>query len=579
VPETVADLTIVNDYGTLQIDNDLIVTDRLLMEAGDVRPAAGSLLLYGPTNSWTGGVIDFINGSGSLENHGTMTIDTTAGNLIMSGRNGAGLAQLTNSGTIDLAGGNNLFLNAASTLTNEGTFNIDGDASISHSYSDGTLVNAGTLEKTGGTGTSTISSGLANSAAITVQTGTLALASSGGTNSGGTFSVSAGATLDLTGGSTVAYQGIYTGSGGGTVLLASGVLAVTNSGATFNMPGSLFQWTGGTIDVSSSGTLTNAPGSVLNLDTTTYNLVLNGNGTSGGWLANQGTINEAGSGNLDLNSWPTLTNAAGATFDIIGDAGISHSYRSGKLANAGTLEKTGGTGTTMIDCASFSNTGIVLVASGTTLIPASVAQVSGGTLTAGTWMVKHSATSNSTLDITSAGTLTTIGSSARVTLNGLNTTFSNLSGLNFIQGGGRFTLAAGQSFATTGVLTNDGRIALSPGSVLTVSGDYTQASTGTLTIQLGGTTKAPTFGQLVSTTGTVTLGGSLKVTSKVVPAVNSSFDILDNETNSPVSGDFTGLTEGATFTVKKGTTVMTFQVTYAGNDGDGTNNLIITRIA
>ena len=58
-----------------------------------------------------------------------------------------------------------------------------------------------------------------------MRTGTLALASAGGTNTGGSFTVSAGATLDLTGGSTVAYQGSYTGSGSGEVVLGSGTFA------------------------------------------------------------------------------------------------------------------------------------------------------------------------------------------------------------------------------------------------------------------------------------------------------------------------------------------------------------------
>jgi hypothetical protein len=144
-----------------------------------------------------------------------------------------------------------------------------------------------------------------------------------------------------------------------------------------------------------------------------------------------------------------------------------------------------------------------------------------------------------------------------------------------------FSLLGGRSFTTIGPLTNNGSITLGPGSVLTAGSSFTQASTGTLNIQMGGSNSAPTIGEIVSTTGTVTLDGSLNVTSTVVPAVGSggSFAILDNEGNSTINGTFMGKGQGATFTVKKGSTTMTFQITYVGTDSDGSQNVIITRIA
>jgi hypothetical protein len=126
---------------------------------------------------------------------------TTAGSL-----NDAGRVDVGPSSTLNQTG--NLLLENGGTLgTNAGgTFNLTGNMSVSQS-GGGTLTNAGTLEKTAGTGTSTISSSFVNSGAITVQGGTLVLASAGGTSTGGTFNVSKGATLDLTGGATVAYGG------------------------------------------------------------------------------------------------------------------------------------------------------------------------------------------------------------------------------------------------------------------------------------------------------------------------------------------------------------------------------------
>jgi hypothetical protein len=130
-----------------------------------------------------------------------------------------------------------------------------------------------------------------------------------------------------------------------------------------------------------------------------------------------------------------------------------------------------------------------------------------------------------------------------------------------------------------GALTNNGSLTLAPGSVLTVKGGFTQTSTATLAIQLGGTSSAPTLGQLVSTTGSVALAGNLKVTFTVLPTVGSSFSILDNEGNASIGGTFAKLPQGATFTVTIGTTKMTFAVSYSGSDGDGSHNVVITRTA
>jgi hypothetical protein len=279
-----------------------------------------------------------------------------------------------------------------------------------------------------------------------------------------------------------------------------------------------------------------------------------------------------------IHSRSALSNAGGATFDLTGNGSVTESG-GGTFSNAGTLEKTGGTGTSTIATTGLDNPGTVAVSSGTLDISATVTQVSGKTLTAGSWTVAGSSTVKSKLDITSAGSFSTLGASAHVTLPGPNTTFNNLRGLHTIDHGASFSLLGGQSFTTAGALTDKGDVILGPGSTLTVSGSFTQTAAGSLTIELGGTDAAPAFGQLVSTTGTVTLAGNLQVISTVVPAVGTAFEILDNQGGSAVSGNFAGLPAGTTFTVKRGTKTMTFQITYAGTDADGDQNVIITRIS
>jgi uncharacterized repeat protein (TIGR03803 family) len=331
------------------------------------------------------------------------------------------------------------------------------------------------------------------------------------------------------------------------------------------------QWTGGRIVVGAGG-FTNL--GTLTADTTAGNLVLTGAGT----LTNDGTVTEAGANSLVLKNTATLGNAARATFGLTGDGSVSQSG-GGTFTNAGLLEKTGGTGTSTISTTTLSNTGTVAVASGTLTVSAAVAQVSGTTLTAGTWNVAATSTVHSTLNITSAGGLATLGSAAQVTLTGLNSAFSNLSGLSTIASGASLSLLGGSSFTTAGALTNNGNLTLSPGSILTVGGSFTQTSTGVLTVELGGTAKSPTFGQVVSNTGTMALGGSLTVMSTVVPPVRSSLELLDNEGNSAIGGAFAGLAEGSTFTVTVGTTTMTYRITYAGKDNAGKHNVVITRIS
>jgi uncharacterized repeat protein (TIGR03803 family) len=353
---------------------------------------------------------------------------------------------------------------------------------------------------------------------------------------------------------------------GGSLALASGSLG---GSAAVTVAGSASDWTGGQIVVGAGG-FTNT-GTFL-ADTTAASLVV----TGAGLLNNTGTMDEGGANSLELENNAVLSNAKGATFDITGSGSISQSG-GGSVTNAGLLEKTG-TGISTIASTTLGNTGTVEVTHGTLDISAAVAQAAGKTLTAGTWTVSGNGKDKVKLDITSDRHLTTIGSRAKVTLSGLNTIFANLSGLTTIAGGGSFSLLAGQSFTTAGALTDNGKLTLGPGSVLTVSGSFTETSTGVLTVEIGGTNSVPTFGQLVSTTGTVTLAGSLSVTTTVVPAVGSAFELLDNEGDAPIVGTFSGLPRGTTFNVLKGKRTLHFKITYVGTDTDGNQNVVITRV-
>jgi uncharacterized repeat protein (TIGR03803 family) len=371
--------------------------------------------------------------------------------------------------------------------------------------------------------------------------------------------------IDSTWGGTINVSSPLSVSGNFT--LASGTFG---GPAAVAIAGKASQWTGGQIELgtggfTNNGTLTINPGS--------GSLVLDGAGT----LTNNKSIIQTGSGNLSLDNGATLNNAKIGIYNIENNGGITQSGGGG-LVNAGMLVKKA-TGTTTISTTTLSNTGTLEVAGGTMDISAAVSQIAAGTLSAGSWRVQGSSNVHSTLDITSAGSLTTMGPKAKVTLSGLNTVFTNLAGLATIDAGGSFSLLGNQSFTTAGALTNNGTITLSPGSILTVNGSFTEASTGKLALQMGAVGASTEAGNIVSTTGTVFLGGSLTVTATTLPAVGSSFEIVDNQGNAAIGGNFTGKMEGATFTVKKGGTSMTFQISYVGTDMDGTNNVVITRIS
>jgi hypothetical protein len=521
---------------------------------------------------WSGSTID-------VPTNATLTVN---GNLTLNGSADANLTgggTMTENGTITDSGTGNLRIATVSgtapattlVIPKGSVYDFAGNTGIFNGYYAGGVVdNAGTIEKTAGGAPSQINTAFNNTGGtLSVTNGTLTLDTQSGENTGGVFNVSAGAILDLTGGNSVSYSGTYTGSGSGEVLLDAGTLSTTGgtNGATFNLPGNLFVWSGGTISTAAGNNFT-LLGNMKITGSGTESL--NGTGELNiGTATAAGTLNDTATGNtLAINNGGTLGINARGTLNLADDT----IQGNGLLLNQGSLVKTAGTSGATISMTT-DNQGKVTVNNGTLLFKGAVDQVFNGVLTGGTWTASSTSTTASTLDISSA-TFNTIGVSASVTLSGPNSSFSNLSSLSANQG--TFNLSAGASFATAGSFTNSGSMTLSPGSTLTVNGAFAQTSTGKLTEQIGGTAGNPTCGSIVST-GAVALGGTLSVTSTVVPAVGSSFEVVNNGSAAPISGTFAGLPEGATFTVKVGATTMTFKITYVG--GPGGKNVVLRRIS
>jgi hypothetical protein len=526
-------------------------------------PAGSTLTVATGVFNWNGGTFSIPVGS-TLTYSGTLGI-VGSNDMIIGG---GGTFDLV--GTINQAGTGSLRLDGSGTTSTVlnipagSVYNLASNSGITNGVSDGGIVdNAGTIEKTAVNNSSTISASLNSSAAITVNTGTLVLAPVGGTNTGGTFTVATGAILDLTGGQSVSYGGTYTGSGAGQIQLNSGTLNAAGgaNGVTFNFPTGLFVWKGGTINTANTNVTIPSTGK----------LQLAGNGgetlTGGGSLVVAGTATQFGLGNLSIQNNTTLS--VTGTYNLSNDSGITQSG-GGVLAIAasGTLQKTAQTSTSVIS-ATVNNLGKVYSRSGNLNITGAITQLSGSTLTGGTWGAYGSATVQSQLTL-GATTITTIGLAATVQLSGPNSSIVDLSGLASVQGS--FQLLSAQSFTTKGNLADSGSIILSPGSTLAVQGNYTQTPTGKLTVQIGGTAASPICGTITAT-GTVTLAKTLAVTSTVTPPVTTVLTILNNLGNAAISGTFLGLPEGSVITV--GTAKYT--ISYVG--GPNHNSVTLTRTA
>jgi uncharacterized repeat protein (TIGR03803 family) len=330
-----------NTIGVLEIDSTwggTITVNSPLSVAGNFTLASGSfggngaVTIAAQGSQWTGGEI--LVGSGGFTNTGRLTINTAGGNLILTGA-----GTLTNNGTIDEFGTNNLLLENSATLSNAtgATFDLTANGGVSQA-GGGSFANAGILEKTGGTGTSTIATtSLDNTGTVNVTSGTLDIAAtvtqvSGKTLTGGTWMVTAGpgvhAKLDIT---SVGH--LTTLGAGATVTLTGPNAAFTNllglrtidTGANLSLLGGEAFTTAGAL--TNKGSLLLAPGSVLTVNGSytqplagTLTIEMGGTDASptiGQLVSTTGTV--ALAGKLDVTC--TVVPAVGSAFELLDNEG------------------------------------------------------------------------------------------------------------------------------------------------------------------------------------------------------------------------------------------------------------------
>jgi hypothetical protein len=513
--------------GTFDLDSNLTLTGatetittnatNLTLGGGTIENANGSNALGGlATNT---GELTINNGAAvtttaaSFSNTGTLTVASgstftaptltqisagklTAGTWVLGGNidlTTAGISITTNSATLTLEGGtiNSNGVNALLDLaTNTKSLTIADD----YAY-------VNTVASFSNTGTLTIDSGSSFTATALTQYKT-----STNTLSGGIFVVAG--QLAFAAGA----NGIET-LGSNLTLEGTGNIKNTTTGANSN---ALVNFN----TISSAGQLTLADDANF---TTLANFTNNGKMTidAGSTFSVTGTLTNLSSG--------TLT---GGTYTVDGTLQLA-SANGGITTNAATLILSGTSASIKDGSANAlsgfdNNTGTFTLSSSAKLTTATTKNfTNSGTVDASAGTVLTIGGSTSTYTQT-AGTTIVDGTLTDTTSSGVTVTGGTLEG----KGNIKSNVTIGGSGTTPTINVGDAGKA----GLLTITGNYTQLSTGTMNVSIGGTTVSTQYSQL-KVTGTASLGGTLNVAliNSFTPTVGQTFTIL---TAKSITGTF-----------------------------------------
>ena len=434
------------------------------------------------------------NTSGSLlfDNQANGTIEATGGSIAID--SGFDLqSSFDNEGTVESTGGSITL--STSTVDNKGSIQAanGGTVGIGESINGqtGSLNNAGTIEAAGGT--------IRIEGILDVQSsGTLAASGNGNLDIVGQITSLAG-TLD---------------ADGGTVTLDYDSTLTLDAADPFTMSG------GGVIDV--QGTIVNTNNSFA-LDTTDGTFLLDGGTIQGGTVA----AAEHGSNITATADGGTLD---GVTLDI--DLDVSQQLAvvdvDGLTLNATASLNAAFAGLVFVGTQTLDGDGQVVFTGGSASFLSSASpDDTSATLTIGPDITVSGQGVNLTAgDFSGDDTIINLGqitSGSPITIDAY--AFEN-QGTVDADGGGSFTGTGGGSYTTVGDFDNAGVLSLAPGA-FTINGDYTQESTGTLDIGIGGYTAGTDYGQL-NVTGAASLDGTLNIRllNGFVPQLGDSFRVL-----------------------------------------------------
>jgi len=537
--------------GTLLVSNDEEIGS-LAGNGGSVVLDAGLTTGGDDTSTSYAGVI---SGAGSLTKEGTGTFTLTGANTYSGGT-------VVNAGTLE---GNTTSIQGDALVNAAGTLLFTQPTDGTYA---GELTGAGAVTKAGAgvltlTGDNTGHSGTTN-----INGGTVAIASE--TNIGtGTLAFDAGV-LQTTGATTLA-NAVTLGTGGGTVQtdaetelsgVISGAGALTKTGAANLTLSGVNTYSGGT--TVSAGTLTGTAvslqGDIVNNAALVFDDAVGG--AYAGDLSGTGTVTKTGTGIVTFSGTNSYTGAtainegtliAGGTgigdtsAVTVGDDGtllLGADETIGSLAGTGavdaaafTLTAGGNGGSTefsgTLDGAGFAKAGTgALTLSGTGTL-GDLAVDGGSLLVSGDFTAPAAVASGATLDVLTGGALTGDVTGAAGSFTKVNGTVTGaVANAGTLSGAGTIV----------GDVTNSGTVAPgnSPG-ILTVNGNYTQTSTGSLAAEITPVTTAGTGYDQLSVTGTAALDGTLAVApASGLYVADSTYDVVRSDTG--ITGDFATIT-------------------------------------
>ncbi|MGD1017975.1 MAG: autotransporter-associated beta strand repeat-containing protein [Verrucomicrobiia bacterium] len=537
--------------------------------AGTGNIGLGSIALSVGNNNSNTAYSGILSGSGSLTKIGTGVLtlsgaNTYSGATTISGGtlklgasnvipDGAGAGNVTDNGTLDMGGFSDTIngLSGNGTVDNSGvgasTLTV-GNNNTSSSFS-GVVQNTGgalSLTKTG-TGVLTLSGNNTFSGVLTVQAGTLSVATVNDTGAAGPLGESANAvvlggsstlgTLEYTGGTAASGKMFAIGAAGDNSALG-GVIQVDNSGTALTLSGEVYQVSQGLLTKTGAGTLVLAGtqdnvGLGVIVDSGTLVLAKTSNsgvhaiGGAGFTLAG-GTVQLGGTGGQQIYSNSVDITVNSGTFDFNGNS----TMMGGLAGTGGTILNNGGGASTITfgfnnDSPTYSGTitdhsagngtmALVKVGTGTETLGGSNSYSGGTTISGGTLKLGNAnALGTGGLDM-NGGTLN---------LNLYSISIADLSGSSGTilanNGGtaGTYTLTVGSDNTSTtygGMIANntDGfgeKVALTKTGtgVLTLSGN--SSYNGATTIGSGGAINIQSANALGTSAVTVNSGGALQI--------------------------------------------------------------------
>jgi hypothetical protein len=503
----------ITNQGAMQAKGTLFVSGNATLKGGSVAIAAPS------------GTINALSGAASLINQSDIAGSGVIGDAILA---------LTNQGTINATDPANPLSLVGQATNNTATLEASGG---------GTLQIENTVNNLGGT--------------VEAQTGSLVLLNTATINGGrltttGTGTIqSENATLDGTV-NVITNAGLLTASGfnlnmKGTIN-NTGTIALSKNGGCIALTGPTTLSSAGKVTMTSSNCILGYSAS----NTLTNQSTIEGAGTIGEsnpmGIVNNGTIlaNTTKPLTIGADTSRGFTNNGklvvnkGSALNIVG---LFNNYSDTTLSGGtymatGTLELQGAIATNAASVTLTGSTGQIL----NNLTNSSALAGLAANASTGSLSLQSGQVLTTTTNLSNAGKIT-VGSGSGFSIGGRYTqtagtatidgTLTASTGLTLQKGSlmGKGTLV---SAVTSGASVTAGDSSTKPGK-LTVTGSYTQESTGTLNISIGGST-AGTYGQVAVSNG-VSLNGTLniKLVGGFTPTIGETFSIV---TGSAVSGQF-----------------------------------------